>query len=280
MSELFDAVDALLASRAVLPPPAERKRLRAAHGLTIDEVATALKVRRATVSGWESGKTEPRPPERDAYARLLDKLAELYPAVPADTATPDPRPRPCLLLWCRRRSPPPLRRKRRLCPPARPPRPPRPLLLFAAAPAAAPRPARTTRPVVDVAPPGCEEGARPAPRRPAAIRGSRTGRSRSSTLARTGRWWRTAPAAWSWTCLPSPCPARWWYWYASGGQARAVEAVRSEGRSADPLQSVLTEAACERYGLPVVLVEGGAERRADPGGPHGRQAARAHGVGS
>ena len=80
MSELFDAVDALLASRATLPPPAERKRLRAAHGLTIDEVATALQVRRATVSGWESGKTEPRPPERDAYARLLDKLAELYPA--------------------------------------------------------------------------------------------------------------------------------------------------------------------------------------------------------
>ncbi|EGX55481.1 putative telomere-associated protein [Streptomyces zinciresistens K42] len=80
MSELFDAVDALLASRAVLPPPAERKRLRAAHGLTIDEVATALKVRRATVSGWESGKTEPRPPERDAYARLLDGLAKLYPA--------------------------------------------------------------------------------------------------------------------------------------------------------------------------------------------------------
>lgn len=95
MSELFDAVDALVASRAALPPPAERKRLRAAHGLTIDEVATALKVRRATVSGWEAGKTEPRPPERDAYARLLKQLAELYPAptTPAgpeqDTAVPE-----------------------------------------------------------------------------------------------------------------------------------------------------------------------------------------------
>ncbi|MGW6241667.1 telomere-associated protein Tap [Streptomyces sp. NPDC055094] len=87
MSELFDAVDALVASRSPLPPPAERKRLRAAHGLTIDEVATALKVRRATVSGWESGKTEPRPPERDAYARLLKQLAELYPA-PADATVP------------------------------------------------------------------------------------------------------------------------------------------------------------------------------------------------
>ncbi|MFF9021357.1 telomere-associated protein Tap [Streptomyces eurythermus] len=88
MSELFDAVDALLASRASLPPPEERRRLRKAHGLTIDEVATALRVRRATVSGWEAGKTEPRPPERDAYARLLDGLAKLYPApVPADFGT-------------------------------------------------------------------------------------------------------------------------------------------------------------------------------------------------
>ncbi|MFH9177282.1 telomere-associated protein Tap [Streptomyces albogriseolus] len=82
MSELFDAIDALIASRAPLPPPEERKRLRKAHGLTVDEVAKALRVRRATVSGWESGKTDPRPPERDAYARLLGKLAELYPAEP------------------------------------------------------------------------------------------------------------------------------------------------------------------------------------------------------
>ncbi|MEU0345016.1 helix-turn-helix domain-containing protein [Streptomyces bobili] len=88
MSELFDAVDALVASRSVLPPPAERKRLRQAHGLTIDEVATALKVRRATVSGWEAGKTEPRPPERDAYARMLKQLAVLYPA-PTTLAAPE-----------------------------------------------------------------------------------------------------------------------------------------------------------------------------------------------
>ncbi|MFJ9105462.1 telomere-associated protein Tap [Streptomyces sp. NPDC102405] len=95
MSELFDRIDALVASRAPLPPPAERKRLRTAHGLTLDEVAAALDVRRATVSGWESGKTEPRPPERDAYARLLSKLGELYPADPnsaapaVDTAVPE-----------------------------------------------------------------------------------------------------------------------------------------------------------------------------------------------
>ncbi|MYW09284.1 helix-turn-helix domain-containing protein [Streptomyces sp. SID2563] len=82
MSELFDAVDALVASRSVLPPAQERKRLRVAHGLTMDDVARTLKVRRATVSSWESATkpTEPRGPEREAYAHLLNQLAELYPA--------------------------------------------------------------------------------------------------------------------------------------------------------------------------------------------------------
>ncbi|WP_391652721.1 helix-turn-helix domain-containing protein [Streptomyces tamarix] len=69
--------------------PASPGRRRHQGGPKIDEVATALRVRRATVSEWESGKTEPRPPERDAYARLLDKLAELHPA-PTDAAGPAP----------------------------------------------------------------------------------------------------------------------------------------------------------------------------------------------
>ncbi|MFD3851650.1 helix-turn-helix transcriptional regulator, partial [Streptomyces microflavus] len=156
MSELFDAVDALLASRATLPPPAERKRLRAAHGLTIDEVAGALKVRRATVSGWEAGKTEPRPPERDAYARLLDKLAELYPvatsaqapaaeAAPAQdvpvpatfTAAPDP-----VEAWPLSTGPASEAADMTETENTQTPAP----ASVAAAPAAVPRPARTTRP--------------------------------------------------------------------------------------------------------------------------------------
>lgn len=87
MSELFDAVDALIESASPLPPPTERERLRKAHGLTQEQVANALKVRRATVVSWENGKTEPRPPQREAYARLLAQLAELYPA-----KTPEPPP--------------------------------------------------------------------------------------------------------------------------------------------------------------------------------------------
>jgi DNA-binding transcriptional regulator YiaG len=56
VSELFDAVDALIAKRRVLPPPAERELLRKVHGLTQEEVASALHVRRAAIVNWESGE--------------------------------------------------------------------------------------------------------------------------------------------------------------------------------------------------------------------------------
>ncbi|MCZ4508172.1 helix-turn-helix domain-containing protein [Streptomyces sp. ActVer] len=79
---LFASVDALLEQAAAdaLPDPAERKRLREAAGLSQDQVANALTVRRETVTGWESGRTEPRPPKRAAYIRLLDGLAARFPA--------------------------------------------------------------------------------------------------------------------------------------------------------------------------------------------------------
>jgi DNA-binding transcriptional regulator YiaG len=109
-SGLFASVDALLEQAAVesLPDAAERKRLREAAGLSQDQVAAALQVRRETVTGWEAGRSEPRPPKRAAYARLLDGLAARFPAptlteAPAsqpstptpETVTPPPRqPRP------------------------------------------------------------------------------------------------------------------------------------------------------------------------------------------
>lgn len=85
---LFSAVDALLEQIAQdpLPPPAERKRLREAAGLSQDQVAKALKSRRESVGNWESGRSEPRPPKRAAYARLLEGLAARYPE--EETAEP------------------------------------------------------------------------------------------------------------------------------------------------------------------------------------------------
>ncbi|OII59577.1 transcriptional regulator [Streptomyces sp. CC53] len=257
MSELFDAVDALLASRAVLPPPAERKRLRAAHGLTIDEVATALKVRRATVSGWESGKTEPRPPERDAYARLLDKLAELYPAAPA---APAPAPDVAVSATFTATAPAPAGAAEARTPSAGeasaaadptaaentpPPAP------VAAASVAAPRPARTPGPSSTSRRPGAKKAA------PAATpAGGADPRFENGPLAVvdvedgkvlaycTGGLVLDVPAK----SLPSLVD--WTLKEAGLGQPK----LSGPGRPADPLL-VLTEAACERYGLPPTLSE-------------------------
>ncbi|MFE3610434.1 helix-turn-helix domain-containing protein, partial [Streptomyces goshikiensis] len=107
---LFAAVDALLEEAAAqdpLPHPDERKRLREAAGLSQDQIAKALSVRRETVTSWETGRTAPRPPKRAAYARLLEGLATLHPinavnapkppaptvnAVNAVNAAPSPAP--------------------------------------------------------------------------------------------------------------------------------------------------------------------------------------------
>lgn len=99
---LFAAVDALLeeaAAQDALPHPDERKRLREAAGLSQDQIAQALAVRRETVTSWETGRTAPRPPKRAAYARLLNGLADLHginavntpPPPTAQPATPEAR---------------------------------------------------------------------------------------------------------------------------------------------------------------------------------------------
>ncbi|MEW2119132.1 helix-turn-helix transcriptional regulator [Streptomyces sp. NPDC005474] len=263
MSELFERIDALVASRSPLPPPAERKRLRTAHGLTLDEVAEALAVRRATVSGWESGRTEPRPPERDAYARLLRQLAELYPAEDAavapvqDTAAPTttasaPAPAP----------------EARPVPPAPAPEaadtttghntPPSP-----AAPAAVSRPARTTGP----SPTSWRSGTAKATKATKAVKAT------ASTAAEADPRFANGPlavvdcedghvSAYCVGGLVLDVPAKslpalvdWTLAEAHLGQAR----LHRNGRDADPVL-VLTPAALERYGLPVALSDD--ERRA------------------
>ncbi|UUU44958.1 telomere-associated protein Tap [Streptomyces sp. NBC_00162] len=92
---LFAAVDALLeeAAQDPLPHPDERKRLREAAGLSQDQIAKALLVRRETVTSWETGRTAPRPPKRAAYARLLEGLSTLHPVNGVngvDDVTPQP----------------------------------------------------------------------------------------------------------------------------------------------------------------------------------------------
>ncbi|MFK4103197.1 telomere-associated protein Tap [Streptomyces sp. NPDC019531] len=253
MSELFDAVDALVASRAKLPPPAERKRLRTAHGLTIDEVAGALKVRRATVSGWESGKTEPRPPERDAYARLLDQLAELYPVAPSApeetdapavsatfTASPDPAEAQTLPAGAAVET---------ADMPAAENTPPSPA---PAAPAAATRPARTIRPSSTSRRPGAKKAA------PAGIpAGDTDPRFENGPLAVVDVDADGQVLAYCTGGLVLDVPAKsipslvdWTLREAKLGQPK----MAGPGKDADPL-IVLTRSALERYGLPVGLTD-------------------------
>ncbi|MFF5343932.1 telomere-associated protein Tap [Streptomyces althioticus] len=260
MSELFDAVDALVASRAALPPPAERKRLRTAHGLTIEEVAAALKVRRATVSGWEAGKTEPRPPERDAYARLLNQLAELYPA-PAPPAPAHPVVTPTTGQQPGPATGPTLSTPTPAAATSQPPSAPE-----ADAPPAAPAPPAADAPSA-AAPPARPAGGQPAPRQTTPAETSQS--PQASPLAAPGdtRFEHgplavvdaqdgkvlaycagglilDVPAA----SLPSL--VEWTLAEAKLGQPK----LSGPGRPADPLL-VLTETALERFGLPTALTD-------------------------
>ncbi|MFC8360835.1 telomere-associated protein Tap [Streptomyces griseorubiginosus] len=256
MSELFDRVDALVASRSPLPPPAERKRLRTAHGLTLDEVAAALQVRRATVSGWESSTkaTEPRGKEREAYARLLKQLAELYPAdantstpvqdtaVPATFAsTPAPAPEAQPVSTVPASDAAAMTSQQNTQPTSTP----------ESAPAAASRPARTARPSTTSRRPAARKAA------PANTPAGADPRFANGPLAVvdvdadgpvlaycTGGLVLDVPAK----SLPSLVD--WTLKEARLGQPK----LSGPGKDADPL-IVLTPSALVRYGLPVALTE-------------------------
>ncbi|MEF9915711.1 helix-turn-helix domain-containing protein [Streptomyces sp. P5-A9] len=77
-----NSVEALLEEarlNASIPPPAERQRLREAASLSRAQVAAAVGVGRTTVANWETGASEPTPPGRLPYLKLLKGLAEIYP---------------------------------------------------------------------------------------------------------------------------------------------------------------------------------------------------------
>ncbi|MGW1534473.1 helix-turn-helix domain-containing protein [Streptomyces aureus] len=79
MSELLNAVDALLARPDRLPSPEVRARLRKADGLTQEEVAEVFGVTRVAFNRWEVGAAKPRRRHLEAYARLLQGWAAKYP---------------------------------------------------------------------------------------------------------------------------------------------------------------------------------------------------------
>ncbi|KFG74131.1 helix-turn-helix domain-containing protein [Streptomyces mutabilis] len=75
-----------------LPPPKARRRLRESAALTQAQLAARVGVTRETVRAWESGRTAPRGRNREAYAKLLNALAEeaaARRARPSLTPAPD-----------------------------------------------------------------------------------------------------------------------------------------------------------------------------------------------
>ncbi|MFF9745012.1 transcriptional regulator [Streptomyces griseus subsp. griseus] len=239
---LFDAVDALLeqVAQGDLPVPAERKRLREAAGLSQAQIATALDARREAVGNWEAGRTEPRPPKRAAYARLLEGLAQRFPAPAADAPAPTPAPEPVVPEAFTGPAPVP-------APATEAPAAP--------APAAAVRPAPAAKPAASSRRPGAKKA---APKKTtAAATGDVDPRFENGPLAVIDADADGQVSAYCVGGLVLDVPAKsipalvdWTLAEARLGQAR----LHRNGRDADPIL-VLTASALERFGLPVALSE-------------------------
>ncbi|MEU5689874.1 telomere-associated protein Tap [Streptomyces venezuelae] len=238
-NELFSAVDALLEQVAQddLPTPAERKRLREAAGLSQAQIATALDARREAVGNWETGKTEPRPPKRAAYARLLEGLAARFPAPAADAPAGPPVP----VVPEAFTGPAPVP-----APAAEAPAAPAPGAAVRPAPAAKPTAASSRRPGAKkaVAKKTTASAADVDPRfenGPLAVIDCEDGQVSAYCV---GGLVLDVPAK------TIPALVDWTLTEARLGQAR----LHRNGRDADPIL-VLTAAALERFGLPVALSE-------------------------
>ncbi|MFI8192449.1 telomere-associated protein Tap [Streptomyces sp. NPDC085946] len=245
--ELFSAVDSLLAAvddGTVLPPPAERTRLREAAGLTEAAVAQALGVRVPSVQAWEAGRAEPRGERLEAYRRLLEGLARRCPAPAAPVAPSDGGP-----------GLPPSGRPVPQAP-ARPPAGPLADVTGGAPTAPAAPATRPRRAAGTGRTPGARRsGPTPGERTTAAAPSAADPRFAHGPLAVLAADEDGRVVAYCVGGLVLDVPARslpalveWALDEARLGAPR----LNGSGKDADPLV-VLTAGACERYGLPVHL---------------------------
>ncbi|MFL4497376.1 telomere-associated protein Tap [Streptomyces sp. VTCC 41912] len=235
--EQFDAVDALLAQvrEGDLPDRAERRRLREAAGLSHAEVGAACGVRRETAASWDTpkGTTEPRPPHRAAYARLLRGLASMFPppaeqsVVPAWAAGQAAAARP--------EGPPSMPADR--------------VAALSAAPAPAPeRPARPARPL------GKRAAGKTAPKRAAAAAAAEYANGPVAVLDIDDAGQVLAYCAGGVVLdVPATTLAALVEWTLTEAHLGAPR-LHPWGRDADPLL-VLTTAAAQYFGLPAELTE-------------------------
>ncbi|MFI1415651.1 telomere-associated protein Tap [Streptomyces sp. NPDC020707] len=243
--ELFSAVDSLLAAvdgGTVLPAPAERVRLREAAGLTQAAIAQALGVRVLSITAWEAGRAEPKGERLEAYRRLLEGLAHRYPT-PAPPLEAEPKS--------------PLQTSfAQAAPTHSGPGDTRPQTVpVTTKPGAVPRSGRAARPASTKAPSSRRLTARTAG--PASVEAADDPRFANGPIAVididddgqmlaycVGGVVLDVPAK------SIPSLVEWTLTQAQLGQPK----LSGPGKPADPLL-VLTEAALERYGLPVALTD-------------------------
>lgn len=76
----MDALDELeqriRARRTELPSPTERRAIRRAAGVTLEELAAVVGVSRASIGFWESGQVHPRGENLRRYSLALTRIRE------------------------------------------------------------------------------------------------------------------------------------------------------------------------------------------------------------
>lgn len=225
-SDPLSAVDALLAAvddGTVLPAPAERARLREAAGLTQAAVAQALGIRVPSIQAWEEGRAEPKAERLQAYRRLLEGLAQRYPA-------PQPVASPATLRVPASGNPP--------ADPAPQSRTPRPTTPSAPSRSAASRPAQRPAPPAAAPAAGADERFANGPLAVLAVQdGAVLGYCANGLVLDVPV--KTLPALVEWTLAE--------------GRLGAPR-LDGSGRDADPLL-VLTSSVLEYFGVPVELTD-------------------------
>ncbi|WP_405597600.1 helix-turn-helix domain-containing protein [Streptomyces sp. NBC_01410] len=76
MNATAEHIRSRLRIRRELPAPRERRELRAAAGLTQQELADAIGVTRAAISQWEAGTRTPRGVLLDRYVDAIRELRD------------------------------------------------------------------------------------------------------------------------------------------------------------------------------------------------------------
>lgn len=81
-----DSIDMALSraqTRRRLPPPAVRRSLRLAAGLSQQDIAAPLRVTRECIAQWEKGARTPRGDRAEQYLAILDRCRSALATMPA-----------------------------------------------------------------------------------------------------------------------------------------------------------------------------------------------------